>query len=111
LRTVSKKVAARIDRLLDGWGDKMLSEVNRSTCRAYAAARKRGGSRRELEDLRAAINHHAKRNLHTGFVEVELPVKGQARTTWLSRGDVAKLLWACWRHGRTVRLPRGQKKE
>lgn len=104
------KVAARIERLLDWWGTKMLSEVGPVTCRAYAAERRRGGSRRDLEDLRAAINYHAKRELHTGHIAVELPQKGIARAAWLTRDEVARLLWVCWRHGRTVRLPRGRDK-
>lgn len=102
------KVASRIGRLLDWWGDKRLSEINPGTCRGYTAVRKRGGSRRDLEDLRAAVNHHAKRGLHKGYVEVELPEKGQARAHWLTRDEVARLVWACWRHGRAVRLPRGR---
>ena len=69
------RVAARIMRLVDWWGAKRLSEVTPATCRAYAIERKRGGSRRDLEDLRAAINHHAKRGLHTGYIDVELPRK------------------------------------
>ena len=28
----------------------------------------------------------------------------------MTRDEVARLLWACWRHGRTVRLPRGREK-
>jgi integrase len=104
------KVAARIGRLLDWWGDKRLSDVSPVTCRRYAARGKRGGSRRDLEDLRAAINHHAKRGLHTGFVEVELPKKGAPRAAWLTRDEVARLLWACYRHGRTVRLPKGRER-
>jgi integrase len=105
-----KRVAARIDRLIDWWGEKMLSDVSPVSCRDYAASRKRGGSRRDLEDLRAAINYHAKRGLHHGYIEVELPQKGAARAAWLTRSEVARLLWACWRHGRTVRLPRGRER-
>lgn len=101
-------VASRIGRLLDWWGTKPLSHVSPITCRAYTAKGKRGGSRRDLEDLRAAINHHAKRGFHKGYVEVELPTKGQARTEWLTRDEVARLVWACWRHGRAVRIPRGR---
>lgn len=104
------KVAARIGRLIGWWGDKRLSEVAPTSCRAYASGRGRGGSRRDLEDLRAAINHHAKRGLHVGYIRVELPRKGAPRSTWLMRSEVARLLWACWRHTRPVRLPRGRKK-
>lgn len=102
------KVASRIGRLLDWWGSKKLSDVGPGTCRDYTAKGRRGGSRRDLEDLRAAINHHAKRELHKGYVEVELPAKGQARAIWLTRNEVARLVWACWRHGRAVRLPKGR---
>lgn len=125
------KAIERMGRLLDWWGDKMLSDVSPATCRAYTdhrneARRKErqakkkkksgqdkvetGGSRRDLEDLRAAINHHAKRNLHKGVVMVELPPKGERRTAWLTRSEAAKLIWTCYRHGRTVRLPRGRSK-
>jgi integrase len=127
------KVAARIGRLLDWWGDKRLGEVTPVTCREYLtyrikvrqATRKKyaersskvgevraetGGSRRDLEDLRAAINHHARRGLHVGYVGIDLPEKGAPRATWLTRSEVAHLLWACWRHGRKVRLPRGRER-
>ncbi len=104
------KGSRRIDRLTAWWGAKMLSEVSAITCREYVASRKRGGARRDLEDLRSAINHHAKRGFHSGYVQVELPEQGKKRTTWLTRSEAARLLWACWRHGRTVRLPRGRNK-
>ena len=54
------------------------------TCRDYV--RRRGtsaGARRDLEDLRAAIEHHAKEGLHRGLVRVTLPPKGPARDRWL----------------------------
>ena len=34
-----------------------------------------GGARRDLEDLRAAISHHASENLHRAIVNVWLPPK------------------------------------
>jgi len=104
------KAVARVMRLGEWWAGRMLSEVTPATCREYAAQGKRGGTRRDLEDLRAAINHHAKRGFHTGYVGVELPPKGAARTQWLTRSEVARLIWVCYRHGRTVRLPRGKNK-
>jgi uncharacterized protein YjhX (UPF0386 family) len=48
--------------------------------------------------LRAAINHHAKENLHYGLVRVALPQKGQPRDRWLTRSEAAKLVWSCWRY-------------
>ena len=53
--------ADRIGRLNDFFGGMMLVEVNAHTCAKYVKARgRRGGARRDLEDLRAAINHHAR---------------------------------------------------
>jgi hypothetical protein len=60
-----------------------------------------GGSRRDLEDLRAAINHHAKEGFHRGIVRVVLPEKGLARERWLTRSEAARFVWACWRYRET----------
>jgi integrase len=88
----------RMLRLNAWWGGKVLSDVTGVTCRAYAKTRETpGGARRDLEDLRAAINHHAKEGLHRGIVGVWLPTKGDAKERWLTRGEAARLLWVCWR--------------
>lgn len=117
----------RIARLASWWGGKMLSDVTGVSCRAYTERRieeerakrreavakaKRagrpeptysrpisaGGARRDLEDLRAAINHHSKEGLHRGIVGVWLPPKGDPKERWLTRSEAARLLWACWRY-------------
>src|SRR5260370_11438503 len=89
----------------------MLSEVNGSNCRAYVKSRgSNGGSRRDLEDLRAAINHHAKEGFHRGLVRVVLPEKGLPRERWLSRSEAAKLLWTCWRYRETQTVHIGKLK-
>jgi integrase len=98
-RQVNKaKFDERLRRLNDFWGGRMLSEVTGETCRAYVSTRGNdGGARRDLEDLRAAINHHAAEGFHRGTVRVVLPAKGFPRDRWLTREEAAKLLWACWR--------------
>lgn len=102
---------ARILRLNEWWGSKMLAEVNGQTCREYATWRgNAGGARRDLEDLRAAINHHAKEGLHRGVVRVLLPAKGPARDRWLTRSEAARLIWACWRFREAQRRHRGPDK-
>ena len=94
-----KKLDQRIGRLNDFFGGKSLSEINGETCRAYVASRgNAGGSRRDLEDLRSAINHHAEEGFHRAIVRVTLPEKGQPRDRWLTRSEAARLLWTCWRH-------------
>src|SRR3984957_1516180 len=93
------EIEARIGRLNEFWGGKKLLAVNAQTCAAYGKHRgNRGGARRDLETLRAAINHHAKEGFHRGVVRVSLPPKGEARDRWLTRKEAAALIWHCWRH-------------
>lgn len=76
----------------------MLAKINGRACREFVKARNtKGGARRDLEDLRAAVNHHAREGYHRGFVHVVLPAKGPPRDRWLTRSEAARLIWACWR--------------
>lgn len=94
-----KKFDERMRRLNDFWGGLKLSDVNGDACRRYERERgNAGGSRRDLEDLRAAINHHAQEGMHRSIVRVALPEKGAPRERWLTRAEAAKLLRVCWRH-------------
>jgi hypothetical protein len=110
-----EKFDERITRLAKWWGGKMLAAVSGVNCRAYTKHRGNdGGSRRDLEDLRAAINHHAKEGFHRGIVRVVLPEKGLPRERWLTRSEAARLLWTCWyRETQTVHIGKrkGQKIE
>jgi integrase len=110
-RTQRKRFDARIGRLNDWWGDKLLSEMNESTCKQYAKARgKPGGARRDLEDLKAAITHHQRKGFHRGMVVVTLPKKGPPRDRWLTRSEAAALLRACWRYREVQRTHCGVRK-
>lgn len=101
-------VAKRCGRLLDFFGNDTLADINGERCRKYAKSRgRKGGARRDLEDLRAAINHHAKEGLHRAIVNVHLPEKGEPRDRWLTRKEAAQLLWACWRAREEQRRNRG----
>src|SRR5262249_50692384 len=81
------------------WTDKTLADVNGANCRAYVEHRMRqpwktakpkttgrasrmvtaAAARRELEDLRAAINHHRREGLCSEVISVVLPKRTQAR--------------------------------
>jgi integrase len=107
----------RIMTLADWWNGKTLADVNGEACRAYVAHRvmqprkasrpeKTGnaprmvtaaGARRELEDLRSAINHHRKEGYCSEIVSVALPDRGLSREDWLTRSEAAALLWGAWR--------------
>jgi len=109
---------------LDGWwADKTLADVNGTNCRAYVEHRRaqswksakpeRTGrvprmvtataARRELEDLRAAINHHRREGLCSEIVSVALPPRTDARERWLTRREAAQLLRAAWRAKQMMR--------
>lgn len=98
------KIADASDRLLDFFGERTLIDIDEVLCRAYVAHREAkghtyagngGGARRDLQDLAAAINHHQRKRLHSGIVAVTLPERGQSRKRWLTRSEVAKLVWVC----------------
>ena len=90
---------ARLKAIDRFFGDKMLSYVAGETCRAYAAQRTTSAAaRRELEELRAAINHHRRENLHDKIISVVLPHKNASRDDWLEREQAAAAIRAAWRH-------------
>src|ERR1700722_7263719 len=106
-----EKFDERVSRLVKWWGGKMLAVVNGVNCRAYTKYRgNNGGSRRDLEDLRAAVNHHAKEGFHRGIVRVVLPGEGLPRGRGLTRSEAAKLLWTCWRYRETQTVHIGKLK-
>ncbi|MEK9751767.1 MAG: hypothetical protein VW338_00950 [Rhodospirillaceae bacterium] len=94
-----REAARRLDRLLDHFGMMRLSDITGAACRAYAAARRRPqAARRELEDLRAAINHHRAEGLCSEIVAVALPDRAEPRDRFLSRSEAAAAIWAAWRY-------------
>ncbi|CAH1678384.1 MAG: tyrosine-type recombinase/integrase [Chelatococcus sp.] len=102
-------LSARIDKLMEWWGDKAVSEVRRTTCRDYVAWRTKQRirhaktstrtvsqptARRELVVLSAAINYwHAEHPL-PALPVVWLPEDSKPRQAFLDRGQAAKLLAA-----------------
>lgn len=108
--------ATSIDRLLDWWQERPLSDIKKSTCREYvehrtaqpirqarsAAARKHltsaSTARRELGVLQAAINaYHAEHNLNAVPI-VSLPDASPPRERWLTRAEAAGFLRAARKH-------------
>jgi integrase len=108
---------ARVMILAEWWADKTLADVNGTTCRQYVAHRiaqprraarpdvtgnaprmvTEAGARRELEDLRSAINHHRTEGLCSEFIGVALPAKSEPHHDWLTRSQAASLILAAWR--------------
>jgi len=90
--------AVRLKALRNFFASDTLANINGDRCRRYAATRPPGSARRELEDLRAAINHHRREGLCAEIVEVWLPQRGLPRERWLTRGEVARMVWEAWRY-------------
>jgi integrase len=93
------EAAQRIKQLLRFFGDKTLAQINGGLCREYVMQRSTdAAARRELEDLRAAINHHRREGLCSEIIQVVLPERRPPRERWLTREEVARLLRAAWRY-------------
>ena len=88
----------RLERLLSFFGTMTLADINGQICRNYVRQSSTDTmARRDLEDLRAAINHHRREGLHDRIVSVWLPERHPPRERWLDRSEAARLLWAAWR--------------
>lgn len=105
-------VAIRFGHLLDFWGDKTLDDIDSRTCRRYVESRHpyTGGARRELEDLRSAINLAIADKLCREAVKVTLPKKPGARKDYLERDAAAKLIWHAYRKREQQVISRGPRK-
>ena len=87
-------LAMRLRFLMGYWGDRYLSDISRATCAEYSDHRGSANSaRRELEDLRAAVNMYAADSLCRDHVKVTLPPKPPSRVDYFTRDQVAALVW------------------
>lgn len=111
-RVSAANVATRMKAILGWWGDKVVSQVRRSTSDAYVKHRTSqpiasfkadnpdarlvtvAGARRELEDLSAAIGYWHDEHRLTDRPKVVLPAKAETQRESLTRGQVARLLMA-----------------
>jgi integrase len=98
LQAAPVNVGYRVKKLDEWWGDKTLDAVTGRNCRAYAKWRGKPVARRELQDLAAAIKYHRREGLCREVVEVWLPPAGPPRDRWLTRSEVARLIWMAWRY-------------
>jgi integrase len=98
-----KETEAAIKRLNSFWGNRKANDIRGKTCREFADVRKtESGARRDLEVMRAAINYYHREYGLDVLPAVTLPKKSAPRDGYLTRSQVAALLWAClgFRRGR-----------
>lgn len=94
--------AGRLERLLQFFDGKVLSDINGSLCRAFADTQSTDAyARRQLEDLRSAVNHFQREGYVTSVPAIVLPPKSRPRERWLTRSEAAQLIWAAWRQRQT----------
>lgn len=84
-----------IGRLNDFFGDKSLTDIKGRICREFTEHRGTvSGARRDLEVLRAAVNHYHKEYGLDVVPAITLPDKSLPRDVYLTRPQAASLLWA-----------------
>ena len=97
--TAARGISYQIRHLGNWWADRPVSDVTATTCREYARATGSASyARRCLETLRAAIRYYAKVKRIPLQIDIVLPPQPEPRARWLTRSEVAKLLWAARRH-------------
>ena len=88
----------RMETLLDFWGDKLVSEINKRSCEEFSGRQAASTSRRMLEDLRAAvelaISDEAMEDTRVNF---KLPPAPLARYRFYTRDQVAALVREAYR--------------
>jgi len=96
------ETAARLGVVLAFFSGTTLAEINGSMCRLFVEnSSSPAAARRQLEDLRAAINHYHREGHVTAAPAIVMPPKSASRERWLTREEAARLLRAAWRMRQT----------
>lgn len=95
--------------IIEWWGEKTLADVNALNCEKYTKWRKDFVSgqtaRHDLKTLRSAIHYyHANHGPLDAVPKVTLTARVLGRIRWLTRSEMARLLWASRRHEHVKRF-------
>lgn len=102
-RTSAVNIGYNIGSLLNWWGTKVAAEITARNCRAYAATKTNAAAGADLKFLRAACNHWTKEyKALNPPPAIWRPDEGKPRERWLTRSELARLLWAA-RHIQHIR--------
>lgn len=97
-RKSAVNIGYNIGSLLNWWGTKVAVEITARNCRAYAATKTNAAAGADLKFLRAACNHWEKEyKALNPPPAIWRPDEGKPRERWLTRSELAKLLWAARR--------------
>ncbi len=97
-RKSKANIGYAIGSLLDWWGTKPAADVTARNCRAYASTKTPAAAGQDLKILKAACNHWTKeyKALNPPPV-IWRPAEGKSRERWLTRPELAQLLWGARR--------------
>lgn len=107
----SDRIGFAVKRLLAWWGDRNVDAILPVTCTAYRDARLANGVKlatvsKELSVLRAALIWAKKNARLISVPDVIVPPKQPGKDRWLTRSEVARLLWEARRDPRSrLHLP------
>ena len=89
-----QRIGYAIKALVPYWGERLVGDITRETCRGYGRHRGKqpGTIRRELATLRAAINYAKDEGRITYAPTVHLPKKPEGKDRFLRRSEAAALL-------------------
>src|SRR5262249_35434496 len=97
-----------IARLNEWWGDKLVSDIGKATCKAYVASRNGAKSaRRELAFLNAALNCWHADDKHGPLAnkpKITLPDRPEPRDKHMTREQAARFLWQARKEPHLARL-------
>lgn len=104
-KKTARNIAYVLGSLLRWWGEKNATEISAKACREFAIGKPTSSAAQELMILRAAIGHWHKEHGPLNFMpSFWRPPEPPARERYLTRDEVAKLLWAARRDQHIKRL-------
>jgi len=96
------ETASRLAAIAKFFGRLNVADINGQLCRDYVKqASTTSATRRQLEDLRAALKHYYDEGYVTSIPAIVLPEKSVGRQRWLTRSEAARLILAAWRMRQT----------
>jgi integrase len=96
---------ARLSKLNDFFGDKMVAYITPNSCKRFVKWWGREqAARRALEDLRAALTYAWRCRKLSAQIPVDMPLKAASRERWLTRSEAAKLLRSAKRQPHLARF-------
>ena len=97
-RATKRNISYQIGSLSKWWAGKKSSDVTSAACRAYAATKSQSSAYADLKILRAALRHWSKERSRLAVQPVIWqPPATEPRDRWLTRAELARLLWAARR--------------